>query len=179
MATSGQLVSGIGQTISSYRSLANGATALGYTGSGLYTNLTGTLDRYGNPVQYNLNAFKKFAGVDSAIDKYTTQQGVFNSQMASLQQQLTTALQNLNSASTLMETEIYHAQINAIHAQINALSHNTNLNGQGVAAQQWSNQNDAARVQEANREQTIQKRQEDLQNEATGFSNLIGGGQQP
>jgi hypothetical protein len=34
-------------------------------------------------------------------------------------------------------------------------------------------------VQEANREQEIQERQEDLQNEARGFSNLIGGANTP
>jgi phage shock protein A len=158
MATASVLTSGIGQTVSGYRQAANGALALGYTANGLYSNLTGSLDRYGNPVRYQTDAFRKFAA-----------------QMASLQQQLTTALQNLNAASTQMETEKYAAQVNAIHAQINALTQTTNLTGQRAAVQQLSNQNDAARVQEANRQQEIQERQEDLQNEAAGFSRLIGG----
>jgi hypothetical protein len=60
---------------------------------------------------------------------------------------------------------------------MNALTQTTNLTGQRAAVQQLSNQNDAARVQEASRQEEIQERQEDLQNEATGFSRLIGGAQ--
>ncbi len=178
MATASVLTSGIGQTLSSYRQAANGVTALGYTANGLYSNLTGSLDRYGNPIRYNTDAFRKFAAVNDMVEGYNTQQRTFNAQMASLQQQLTTAMQNLNAASTQMETEKYAAQVNAIHAQINALSQTTNLTGQRAAVQQLSNQNDAARVQEASRQQEIQERQTDLQNEATGFANLVGG-QQP
>jgi hypothetical protein len=175
MATASVLTSGVGQTISGYRQAANGVLALGYTGNGLYSNLTGSLDRYGNPVRYNTDAFRKFAAVNDMVEGYNTQQRTFNAQMASLQQQLTTAMQNLNRASTQMETEKYAAQVNAIHAQINALSHTTDLTGQRAAIQQLSNQNDAARVQEANRQQEIQEREEDLLNEANGFANLIGG----
>ncbi|MBV8226931.1 MAG: hypothetical protein JO232_17260 [Verrucomicrobia bacterium] len=175
MATASALTSGVGQTISGYRQAANGALALGYTANGLYSNLTGSLDRYGNPVRYQTDAFRKFAAVNDMVEGYNTQQRTFNAQMASLQQQLTTAMQNLNAASTQMETEKYAAQVSAIHAQINALTQTTNLTGQRAAVQQLSNQNDAARVQEASRQQEIQERQEDLQNEATGFSRLIGG----
>jgi len=175
MNTASVLTSGIGNTLSAYRQAANGLQGLGYTGNGLYSNLTGSLDRYGNPVQYQTDAFRKFATVNDMVEGYNTQQRTFNAQMASLQQQLTTAMQNLNAASTQMETEKYAAQVDAIHAQMNALTQTTNLTGQRAAMQQLSNQNDAARVQEANRQQEIQERQEDLQNEATGFSRLIGG----
>jgi uncharacterized protein Yka (UPF0111/DUF47 family) len=175
MASASVLSSGIGQTISAYRQAANGTLALGYTANGLYSNLTGSVDRYGYPVRYNTDAFRKFAAVNDMIEGYNTQQRTFNTQMASLQQQLTTAMQNLNRASTQMETEKYAAQVNAIHAQINALSHTTDLTGQRAAMQQWSNANDAARVQEASRQQEIQERQEDMQNEAAGFSRMLGG----
>jgi hypothetical protein len=177
MNTASVLTSGIGNTLSAYRQAANGLQALGYTGNGLYSNLTGSLDRYGNPVQYQTDAFRKFAAVNDMVEGYNTQQRTFNAQMASLQQQLTTAMANLNAASTQMETEKYAAQVNAIHAQMNALTQTTNLTGQRAAVQQLSNQNDAARVQEASRQEEIQERQEDLQNEATGFSRLIGGAQ--
>ena len=175
MNTASVLTSGIGQTISAYRQVANGALALSYTANGLYSNLTGTLDRYGNLVRYQPDAFRKFAAVNDMVESYNTQQRTYNAQMASLQQQLTSALQNLNAASTQMETEKYAAQVDAIHAQVNALSQTTNLTGQRAAIQQLSNANDAARVQEASREQQIQERQEDIQKEAEGFSRLIGG----
>ena len=169
------LTSGIGQTISAYRQAANGASALGYTANGLYSNLTGTLDRYGNQVRYQPDAFRKFAAVNDMVESYNTQQRTYNAQMASLQQQLTTAMQNLNAASTQMETEKYAAQVNGIHAQINALSQTTNLTGQRAAIQQLANQTDAARVLEADRQRLIQERTEDLQREADGFARVIGG----
>jgi predicted nucleic acid-binding Zn-ribbon protein len=175
MATASNLTSGIGQTISGYRQAANGAVALGYTANGLYSNLAGTLDRYGNPIRYQTDAFRKFQAINDMVEGYNTQQRTFNTQLASLEQQLATAMQNLNAATTQMETEKYAAQVNAIHAQINALTQTTNLTGQRAAVQQLSNQNDAARVQEANRQQEVQEREEDLQNEAAGFSKLIGG----
>jgi hypothetical protein len=175
MQTASVLASGIGQSLSAYRQAANGLQALGYTGNGLYSNLTGTLDRYGNAVRYQPDAFRKFAAVNDMVESYNTQQRSYNAQMASLQQQLTTAMQNLNAASTQMETEKYAAQVNGIHAQINALSQTTNLTGQRAAIQQLANQNDAARVLEADRQRLIQERTEDLQHEADGFARVIGG----
>jgi hypothetical protein len=173
MATASVLTSGVGQTISGYRQAANGALALGYTANGLYSNLTGSLDRYGNPVRYQTDAFRKFAAVNDMVEGYNTQQRTFNAQMASLQQQLTTAMQNLNRASTQMETEKYAAQVNAIHAQINALTQTTNLTGQRAAVQQLSNQNDAARVQEADRQTLIQEHEEDVKQLATGLGGFL------
>lgn len=173
MATASVLTSGVGQTISAYRQGASGLTALGYTANGLYSNLTGSLDRYGNPVRYQTDAFRKFAAVNDMVEGYNTQQRTFNAQMASLQQQLTTAMQNLNAASTQMETEKYAAQVNAIHAQINALSQTTNLTGQRAAVQQLSNQNDAARVQEADRQTLIQEHEEDVKQLATGLGGFL------
>ena len=173
MATASVLTSGVGQTISGYRQAANGALALGYTANGLYSNLTGSLDHFGNPVQYQTGAFRKFAAVNDMVEGYNTQQRTFNAQMASLQQQLTTAMQNLNAASTQMETEKYAAQVNGIHAQINALTQTTNLTGQRAAMMQLSNQNDAARMQEADRQQEIQEHEEDVKQLATGLGNFL------
>jgi chromosome segregation ATPase len=176
MSTATTLTSGVGSTIAEYRQAANGVMALQYTGNGLYSNLQGTVDRWGNTVQYQPDAFRKFSAVNDMVESYNTQQQTYNAQMASLQQQLANALQKLNSAGDLVTTQKYSAQINAIHAQINALNANSSLGGQRAAIQQLSNQNDAARVQEASREQEIQERETDLQNEANGFRNLIGGG---
>lgn len=178
MASSAALVGGVGQTISSYRQAANGIMALGYTANGIYSNLNGMVDRFGNPVRFDTNAFRKFSAVNDMLESYTSQQQVYNAQMTSLQQQLTTAMNNLNRASTQMETEKYSAQINGIHAQINALGHTSQLTGQRIQAQAISNQNDAARTQEATRQQELQERQTDLQNEATDLGRFIGGGTQ-
>jgi hypothetical protein len=170
-----QLSSGVGQTIAQYRSLANGASALSYTGGGLYSNLTGQLDRYGNVVNYNTSSFNKFATVNSMVDDYTTTQKSYNTQLSTLLGQLQTALQNLNADKTQVGTEKYAAQVNAINGQINALNSNSQLSGQRIVVQQTANQNDDARMVEAQRQQLIQERQTDLTNEAQQFGNFIGG----
>jgi hypothetical protein len=177
-ATASVLTSGVGQTMNAYRQAANGLTALRYTANGLYSNLVGAVDRYGNPVQFQTNAFTKFAAVDNMLDSYNTQEQTYNAQMASLQQQLTTALQNLNSARDHMTAQKYAAQINAISAQMQALGNTTTLTGQRASVQQLANQNDAARTQEASREQRNQEMQTDLQREQQGFQYLIGGSAQ-
>jgi len=175
LAVSSKLTSGVGSVISAYRQEANGLAALQYTGNGIYFNLTTRLDRFGNVIQYQKDAFKKFCTLQTMVDQYTTNQQTYNAQMASLQQQLTTAMQNLNNAGDQISRESYGAQVNAISAQINALAQNTSLSGQGVAIQHAANQNDAARVQEANRQQMIQEREEDLQNTAGNYSAWLGG----
>ncbi|MBV8226944.1 MAG: hypothetical protein JO232_17325 [Verrucomicrobia bacterium] len=175
VATGSKLTGGVGSLISAFRQEANGLGALQYTGNGIYSNLTTRLDRFGNVIAYQQDAFKKFGALQTMVDSYNTNQQTYNAQMASLQQQLTSAMQNLNSAGDQISRESYGAQVNGISAQINALAHNTSLSGQAVAIQHAANQNDAARVQEANRQQMIQERQEDLQNTAGGYSTWLGG----
>jgi conjugal transfer/entry exclusion protein len=175
MASAAQLQSGVGQTVSAFRQAADGAQSLTYTANGLYSNLQGTVDRFGNAIRYDTPAFKKFQTVNNMVEAYNTQEKTYNNQIASLEQQLSTAVQNLNSATDHMSAQKYAAQIAAISAQMNALGHTTHLTGQRAAIQQVQNQNDAARMQEARRQQMIQERQTDLNNAATNLANLIGG----
>ena len=175
VATSSKLTGGVGSVITAFRQEANGLAALQYTGNGIYANLTTGLDRFGNVVQYQQDAFRKFGALQTMVDQYTTNQQTYNAQMASLQQQLTTAMQNLNNAGDQISRESYAAQVNAISAQIDALAHNTNLSGQAIGVQHAANQNDAARVQEAKRQQMVQEREEDLQNTAKSYSAWLGG----
>lgn len=170
------LKEGIGRTIEQFRQGSNGLAALNYTASGIYGNLQGMVDRFGNPVQFQAGNFRKFQTFNDMYDAYNTQQGSYNTQMNNLNQQLQTAMQNLNNARTQMETEKYAAQVNAIHAQMNALGHTTVLTGQRAAVQVQANQVDAARVAEAEKEQMDQERVESLEQEASGLSGLISGG---
>jgi conjugal transfer/entry exclusion protein len=175
LASAAQLESGVGQTVSAFRQAADGAQALAYTANGLYSNLQGSVDRFGNAIRYDTSSFRKFQTVNNMVEAYNTQEKTYNNQIASLEQQLSTAVQNLNSASDHMSAQKYAAQIAAISAQINALGHTTHLTGQRAVMQQVQNQNDAARMQEAQRQQMIQERQTDLQNAARFLSNLVGG----
>jgi hypothetical protein len=174
-ASVSQLSSGVGQTIQQYRSLANGASALSYTGNGLYSNLTGTVDRWGNPVQYNTQDFTKFATVQQMTEDYSKQQQNFNTQNTSLLGQLLSTLQKISSETTQIGSEKLVGQVHGINGQIIVNQANAQLAGQRLQAQQIANQNDAARVLQAQRQQEIQERQMDLANEAAQFGSLVGG----
>jgi conjugal transfer/entry exclusion protein len=174
LASAAQLESGVGQTVSGFRQAADGTQALTYTANGLYSNLQASIDRFGNAVRYDTSAFRKFQTVNNMVEAYNTQEKAYNNQIASLEQQLSTAMQNLNSASDHMSAQKYAAQIAAISAQMNCLGHTTHLTGQRAVMQQVQNQNDAARMQEAQRQQLIQERQTDLQNAARFLSHLVG-----
>jgi hypothetical protein len=169
-ATAGTLQQGVGQTPADLAQSANGATALAYTGQGLYADLSNLQDNQGNPVTLNQTNFKKYAVVQSLYDNYTAQLKQYNSQMASLQQQLIAAMNLLNQASTQMETLKYQAQVNGLDALINALASKMNALGQSVILQQIANQNDSARMNDAAQQQQLQERQTEM----TRFSQAIG-----
>lgn len=170
----GQLQQGIGNQIAFYREASNGLSALSYTGSGLYSNLIGMKDRFGNPINWETNSFRKFGAVNSMLEDYNTSENTYNVQMKMLQQDLAAAVQGMDADRTERGEMRYGHKIVAISAQMNALGHTTNLAGQRLSAQQMANQNDSARVQEATRQQKIQESREDLQNQASGWAHLIG-----
>jgi peptidoglycan hydrolase CwlO-like protein len=169
-----QLKDGIGQTLADVREAADGADALRYTASGLYSDISGMTDRFGAEVQWNLDSFRKFQSVNANVELLSTQQQAYNAQIANLQSQLATALRNLNGEHTAIETAKYASQVNAISAQMNALGHTTNATSQRLQAQQTSNANDAGRMAEAMRQREIQERTTSLQQEVQTFTNLIG-----
>jgi len=74
----------VGQVISDYRQIADGALALQYTGQGLYQKSFRALSiDLENPVRYQPDAFRKFArDLTTWWSPYTTQQRTFNTQMA-------------------------------------------------------------------------------------------------
>ena len=175
----GQLQGGLGQTIQQYRGLANGASALGYTGNGLYQNWNGTLDRFGNPVTYNTQDFAKFSTVQNMTEDLSKQQTNFNTQNTSLLGQLLSTLQKLNSETTQIGSEKLVGQVHGINGQLIVNQANAQLAGQRLQAQVLANQNDAARTSLAQNQQLLQERQADIQNEARQFGNFIGGPSAP
>jgi chromosome segregation ATPase len=164
---------GVGQTISAYEQTASGYAALRYTGNSLYADLTRLKDEFGQLVNFNQDDFKKFGMVSDMYRSYDQELGNYNTQIASLQQQLKAAMDRLNAASTQMETAKYTAQINAIDGQINALGHRMNAVGQRVIVQQTQNQNDAARMAEAQRQQRLQERAEEIQSVQSRFQGFL------
>jgi hypothetical protein len=176
MATASNLSRGVGQTLDQFRQTADGVTALGYTANGLYSNLTNTVDRFGNRVQYTADSFRKFATVNQMYQGYDRETAAYNREMASLQKQLTEAVNHASADPTTEGRARYQMQAEAIHAEIDALDGRLNAVGQRVLVQQAMNANDAARVQEAQRQQKIQERETSLQNLAHNLAGWISDG---
>ena len=84
-----------------------------------------------------------------------------NQALASLLQEKEQILKQLNAAPSLIQTEKLKAQLQAVEASLNTATARLNVCTQKVLVQNAANQNDAARVQEAQRQQWQQQALED------------------
>jgi septal ring factor EnvC (AmiA/AmiB activator) len=150
-------MNGVGTTVAGFQQTANGFMALKYTANGLYQDLTQLRDQFGNPIQFQSNNFTRFAMVQNMYQSFNTEMTQANQALASLLQQKQQILQQLNSASSLIETEKLKSQLQAVEANINNATARLNMYSQKMVVQQTANQNDAARMQEAQREQWQQQ----------------------
>jgi len=150
-------MNGVGTTVAGFQQTANGFMALKYTASGLYQDLSQLKDQFGNPIQFQSNNFTRFAMVQNMYQSFNTEMTQANQALASLLQQKQQTLQQLNSASSLIETEKLQSQLQEIEANINNATARLNMYAQKIMVQHAANQNDTARVQEAQREQWQQQ----------------------
>jgi septal ring factor EnvC (AmiA/AmiB activator) len=150
-------MNGVGTTVAGFQQTANGFMALKYTASGLYQDLSQLKDQFGNPIQFQSNNFTRFAMVQNMYQSFNTEMSQANQSLASLLQQKQQILQQLNSASSLIETEKLQSQLQEIEANINNATARLNMYAQKIMVQHAANQNDTARVQEAQREQWQQQ----------------------
>src|SRR6201988_2103426 len=150
-------MNGVGTTVAGFQQTANGFMALKYTANGLYQDLSQLKDQFGNPIQFQSNNFTKFAMVQNMYQSFNTEMTQANQALATLLQQKQQILQQLNSASSLIETEKLKSQLQAVEANINNATARLNMYSQKILVQHAANQNDAARVQEAQREQWQQQ----------------------
>ena len=150
-------MNGVGTTVAGFQQTANGYMALKYTANGLYQDLSQLKDQFGNPIQFQSNNFTKFAMVQNMYQSFNTEMTQANQALASLLQQKQQILQQLNSASSLIETEKLKSQLQATEANINNATARLNMYSQKITVQHMANQNDASRVQEAQKEQWQQQ----------------------
>lgn len=150
-------MNGVGTTVAGFQQTANGFMALKNTANGLYQDLSQLKDQFGNPIQFQSNNFTKFGMVQNMYQSFNTEMTQANQALASLLQQKQQILQQLNSASSLIETEKLKSQLQAVEANINNATARLNMYSQKIVVQHAANQNDAARVQEAQREQWQQQ----------------------
>src|ERR1700683_4982656 len=150
-------LNGVGTTVAGFQQTANGFMALKNTANGLYQDLSQLKDQFGNPIQFQSNNFTKFAMVQNMYQSFNTEMTQANQALASLLQQKQQILQQLNSANSLIETEKLKSQLQAVEANIHNATARLNMYSQKIVVQHAANQNDAARVQEAQREQWQQQ----------------------
>jgi septal ring factor EnvC (AmiA/AmiB activator) len=150
-------MNGVGTTVAGFQQTANGFMALKCTANGLYQDLSQLKDQFGNPIQFQSNNFTRFAMVQNMYQSFNTEMTQANQALASLLQQKQQILQQLNSASSLIETEKLKSQLQAVEANINNATARLNMYAQKMVVQHTANQNDAARLQEAQREQWQQQ----------------------
>jgi hypothetical protein len=154
-------MNGVGTSVAGFQQTANGFIALKNTANGLYQDLSQLKDQFGNPIQFQSNNFTKFAMVQNMYQSFNTEMTQANQALGGLLQQKQQILQQLNSASSLIETEKLKSQLQAVEANINNATARLNMYSQKIVVQHAANQNDAARVQEAQREQWQQQALED------------------
>ena len=150
-------MNGVGTTVAGFQQTANGFMALKNTANGLYQDLTQLKDQFGNPIQFQSNNFTQFAMVQNMYQSFNNEMTQANQALSGLLQQKQQILQQLNSASSLIETEKLKSQLQAVEANINNATARLNMYSQKIVVQHAANQNDAARVQEAQREQWQQQ----------------------
>jgi septal ring factor EnvC (AmiA/AmiB activator) len=150
-------MNGVGATIAEFQQTANGIMALKNTANGLYQDLSQLKDQFGNPVQFQSNMFTKFSLVQNMYQSFQNEMAQTNQALASLLQQKQQILQELNAAPSLIETEKLKSQLQAVEASISGATARLNMFSQKIMVQNAANQNDAARVQEAQREQWQQQ----------------------
>jgi len=150
-------MNGVGTTIAEFQQTANGVMALKNTANGLYQDLSQLKDQFGNPIQFQPNMFTKFGVVQNMYQSFSTEMTQTNQALAILLQQKQQILQQLNGASSLIETEKLKSQLQAVEANISGATARLGVYSQKIMVQSAVNQNDAARVQEAQRQQWQQQ----------------------
>jgi hypothetical protein len=148
---------GVGKTVSDFTETANGMAALKYTGQGLYQDLSGLPDKFGQKVQYQTGNFKKFGMVQEMNDDYNTQLSGVNQSFNRLEDEVHNTAHQIDSAGSLVETEKLKAKLQAVQGTLNTNMHRASLAALKILVQGEMNRNDQARSQEASRQRRIQE----------------------
>lgn len=150
-------MSGVGTTIAEFQQTASGVMALKNTANGLYEDLSQLKDQFGNAIQFQPNLFTKFGVVQNMYQSFSAEMTQTNQALASLLQEKQQILQQLNSAGSLIETEKLKSELQAVEANISGATARLGMYSQKIMVQNAVNQNDAARIQEAQRQQWQQQ----------------------
>jgi hypothetical protein len=148
---------GVGKTVADFTETANGIAALKYTGQGLYQDLSGLPDKFGQRVRYETGSFKKFGMVQDMNDDYNRQLAAVNQSFNRLEDEVHNTAHQIDSAGSLVETEKLKAKLQAVQGTVDTNMHRASLAALKVLVQGEANRNDQARALEASRQRRIQE----------------------
>lgn len=152
-----KMKAGVGKTVEEFRQTADGLTALKNTGEGLYEDLSGMPDKFGQQVRYTTENFKKFAVVQDMYEDFNQQLNGANQSMGRLESEVTNTAQQINGAGSLVETEKLKAKLQAVEGAVNTSMQRATLAALKILVQGESNRNEQTRAQEAVRERKAQE----------------------
>lgn len=148
---------GVGKTVADFTETANGIAALKYTGQGLYQDLSGLPDKFGQKVRYETGSFKKFGMVQDMNDDYNRQLAAVNQSFNRLEDEVHNTAHQIDNAGSLVETEKLKAKLQAVQGTVDTNMHRASLAALKVLVQGEANRNDQARALEASRQRRIQE----------------------
>jgi len=152
-----KMKAGVGKTVEEFRQTADGLTALKNTGEGLYQDLSGMPDKFGQQVRYTTENFKKFAVVQDMYEDFNQQLNGANQSIGRLESEVANTAQQINGAGSLVETEKLKAKLQAVEGAVNTSMQRATLAALKILVQGESNRNEQARAQEAVRERKAQE----------------------
>lgn len=165
---------GVGKTVSDFSSVANGLSALKYTGQGLYQDLSTLTDKFGQPMYYETASFKKFGVLQEMNDDYNRQLAAVNQAFNQLENDVRDTASQINSAGSLVETEKLKAKLEALQGNLDSNMNRASVAALKVLVQSEVNRNDQARLQEAGRQRRIQEMSTEDQQLSSLGSELLG-----
>jgi len=152
-----KMKAGVGKTVEEFRQTADGLTALKNTGEGLYEDLSGMPDKFGQQVRYTTENFKKFAVVQDMYEDFNQQLNGANQSIGRLESEVANTAQQINGAGSLVETEKLKAKLQAVEGAVNTSMQRATLAALKILVQGESNRNEQTRAQEAVRERKAQE----------------------
>jgi len=152
-----KMKAGVGKTVEEFRQTADGLTALKNTGEGLYQDLSGMPDKFGQQVRYTTENFKKFAVVQDMYEDFNQQLNGANQSIGRLESEVANTAQQINGAGSLVETEKLKAKLQAVEGAVNTSMQRATLAALKILVQGESNRNEQTRAQEAVRERKAQE----------------------
>lgn len=140
--------SGVGKTIETIRSEVDGASAIKYTASGLYEEITSKTSS-GVEVERDPEDYKQFAAIQNASENYTEVYDDVQERRAALKENIAETTEALEASTTDAETQKLTGVLIAQSTELEAIDNELNAAAYQATLQDIENRNEDARQSQA------------------------------